>query len=45
MFHDIMSTCIIMHYMIIEDEFDAHGSIINLNMMFIPKIDIIVNKT
>ena len=34
-----------MHNMIIEDEFDAHGSIIDLNMMFVLEVDMIVDKT
>ena len=33
----IMSTYIIMHNMIIEDEFDTHKSIVNLNVMFIDR--------
>ena len=45
MFHYIMSLCIIMHNMIIEDEFDAHVSIVDLNMMFIPEVDMIIDKT
>ena len=44
MLQDIMSMCIIMHNMIIEDEFDDHGSIVDLNVMFVPKIDMIVDK-
>ena len=39
MFHDIMSTYIIMHNMIIKDEFNAHG-----NVIFVPKVDMIVDK-
>ena len=42
MLHDIM--CIIMHNMIIEDEFDAHGSIVDLNVIVL-KVDMIVDKT
>ena len=30
--------------MIIEDEFDAHESIVDLNVMFVPKVDRIINK-
>ena len=45
MFHDIMSTCIIMHIMIIEDEFDVHGSIVDLNRMFVSEVGMIVDKT
>ena len=45
MFHDIISTCIIMHNMIIEDEYDTHGSIVDLNVMFVPEVDMIVDKT
>ena len=44
MLHDIMSTCIIMHNMIIKDKFDAHGSIVDSNVMFITKVDMIVDK-
>ena len=36
MFHDIMSMCIIIiHNIIIEDEFDTHGNIVYLNVMFV----------
>ena len=35
MFHDIISVCIIMHNMIIEDEFDTYESTIDLNVMFV----------
>ena len=45
MFHDILSISIIMHYMIIEDEFDAHGSIVNLNVMIVPEVNMIVDKS
>ena len=45
MLHNIISTCIIMHNMIIEDEYDTHGSIVDLNVMSISKVDIIVYKT
>ena len=45
MLHDIMSVCIIMHNMIIEDEFDVHGRIVDLNVMYVPKVDMIVDKT
>ena len=31
--HDIISACIIMHNMIIEDEYDTYGSIVDLNVM------------
>ena len=30
--------------MIIEGEFDAHGSIIDLNVMFVQKVDMILDK-
>ena len=33
------------HNMIIEDEFDAHESIVDLNVMFVLKINIILDKT
>ena len=36
--------CIIMHNMIIENEFDAHDSIVDLNAMFVPKVDMIIDK-
>ena len=39
MFHDILSICIIMHNMIIEDEFGSYLSIADLNVMFFPKVD------
>ena len=45
MVHDIMSMCITMHNMIIKDEFDAHGSIVDLNVMIVPKVDMIVDKS
>ena len=45
MFHDIISVCIIMHNMILEDEYDTHGRIIDLNVMYVPEIDMIVDKT
>ena len=44
MLHDIMSMCIIMHNVIIEYEFDPHGRIVDLNFMFIPEVDMIVDK-
>ena len=34
-----------MHKKIIENEFDAHESIVDLNVMLVPKVDMIVNKT
>ena len=34
-----------MHNMIIEDEFDAHGSIVDLNVMFVLEINMIIAKT
>ena len=34
-----------MHNMIIEDEFDAHGSIVDLNVMFVLEINMILAKT
>ena len=37
--------CIIMQNMIIENEFDAHGSIVDLNVMFVREVDMIVDKT
>ena len=40
-----MSDCIIMHHMIIEDEFYAHGSIVDLNVMFVSEINMIADKT
>ena len=45
MFHNIMSSDIKMHNMIIEDEFDIHGSIVNLNVIFILEVGIRVDKT
>ena len=45
MFHDIISSCIIMHNMIIEYEYDTHGSIVDLNVMSIQEVDMIVDKT
>ena len=35
MFYDIMSVFIILHNIIIEDVFDTHESIVNLNVMFV----------
>ena len=31
--------------MIIKNEFDAHGTIIDLNVMSVPKVDMITDKT
>ena len=31
--------------MIIEDEYNTHGSIVDLNVMSVPKVDMIVDKT
>ena len=31
--------------MIIKDEFDAHKSIIDLNVMFVSQVDMIIDKT
>ena len=45
MLHDIILACIIMHNMIIEDKYDTHGSIVDLNVMFVPEFDMIVDKT
>ena len=39
-----MSACIIMHNMIIEEEIETYGIIVNFNVMFIPKIDMILDK-
>ena len=44
MFHDIMSVCIIIYNIIIENEFDTHGSIIYLNVIFLPKVGMIIDK-
>ena len=44
MFRDIMSVCIIIHNMIIEDEFDTHVNIVDLNVMVVPKVDIIIDN-
>ena len=33
-----------MQNMITEDEYDTHGSIFDLNVMFVPKVDMIVDK-
>ena len=45
MLHDFMSMCIIIDNMIIEDEFETHGSIVDLNVMFVSEVDMIVDKT
>ena len=45
MLHNIISTCIIMHNMIIEYEYDTHESIVDLNVMSVRKVDMIVDKT
>ena len=34
-----------MHNMIIEDEFDTHGSIVDLNVMFVLEVDMVIDKT
>ena len=31
--------------MIIENEFDTYGSIIDLNVMFVSEVDMIIDKT
>ena len=33
-----------MHNMIIEEEVETYGSIVNFNVMFIPEVDMIVDK-
>ena len=40
-----MSTCIIMQNMIIKDRVETYESIVDFNVMFIPKVDMIVDKT
>ena len=45
MLHIIISVCIIMHNMIIEDEYNTYGSIVDLNVMSVPEVDMIVDKT
>ena len=40
-----MSMYIIMHNMIIEDAFETNESIVDLNVMFVPKVDMIVDIT
>ena len=40
-----MLTCIIMHNMIIEDEVETYGSIVDFNMMFFLEVDMIIDKT
>ena len=44
MLHDIMLVCIIKHNMIIEEKFDTHRSILDLNMMLVPKVHVIGDK-
>ena len=34
-----------MHNLIINDEFDVHGIIIDLNIIFVLKVDMILDKT
>ena len=34
-----------MHNMIIEDEYDTHGSIVDLNVMSVSEVDMIIDKT
>ena len=34
-----------LHDMIIEDKYDTHGSIFDLNIMFVLEVDMIVDKT
>ena len=41
----LQSRCMILYNMIIEDEFDTHMSIIDLNVEFVLKVDMILNKT
>ena len=40
-----MSTCMIMHNMIIEDEVETYGSIVDFNVMSILEVDLIIDKT
>ena len=40
-----MSAYIIIHNMITEDEVETYGSIVDFNVMFIPKVEMIVDKT
>ena len=40
-----MSACIIMHNMIIEDEVETYESIVDFNVIFIPEVDMIIDKT
>ena len=39
-----MSTCIIMHNMIIKDEIETYGSIVDLNVMSIIEVDMIYSR-
>ena len=34
-----------MHNIIIEDEFDTYESIVDLNVMFVLKVDMMIDKT
>ena len=43
-FHDIMSALIIIHNMIIEDEVETYGSIVDFNVMSILEVNMILNK-
>ena len=43
--YDIISACIIMHNMIIDDEVETNWSIVDFNVLSIPKVNIIVEKT
>ena len=38
MFYDIMSACIIIYNMIIENEFDTNWSIVDLNVIFVLEV-------
>ncbi|KAF8403359.1 hypothetical protein HHK36_011461 [Tetracentron sinense] len=43
--HDIMSACIIMHNMIVEDECDDYENVVDSNPTPIPNVDMVAGET
>ncbi|KAF8388228.1 hypothetical protein HHK36_026894 [Tetracentron sinense] len=43
--HDIMFACIIMHNMIVEDECDGYGNVVDFNPTLIPNVDMVICET
>ena len=43
--HDIMSACVIMHNMIVEDEYSNYENVTDSNETPIPHVDMVVEET